>query len=344
MIVARSKAIFPLGFIALILMMLIPACERDFLLDDYRDKHTEDMLVVNAILNPDSLMKVSVTHPFFFSIPHTSYPPVSDLKVMMADGGDDWLPLVFDSVAGVYFSDRRPHSGSPVRLRISGGGQSVSAVDTVPHEVSVESVEISGEGPIHIYWDGDYRFTYRITFQDPPEEENFYFLVVQDDAVSYEFTQMGQVDYSMDYVFNVLAEMINKDVQGWRPDGGFGYPFSDKGIDGQKYTVTVSEVLQYPVVSMIERLPRKVNLYAISRAYFEHMVSILSQDYEQAALQGNLLSLGLIEPTKIYTNIDSGAGILGSYCLSTFKVDLLEQTGGWPSLKVSPPAPAPPKP
>ena len=331
MTVARSKALGLFCFLTLIQFMLITACERDFSLDAFRDRNTEEMLVVNAILNPDSVMKVSVTHPFFFSTPHTSYPPVSDLEVMMSEGGDDWFPLRFDLAAGAYLSDHRPHSGYPVGLSISGGKESVTALDTVPRAVPVESVEVSGEGPIHIYWDKDYRFTYRITFQDPPEEENFYFLAVQSDAVSYEFSQMGQVDYSMDYVFNVLAEMVNRNVQGWRPDGGFGYPFSDKGIDGQRYTLTVSEVLQYPMVSMIAHLPRQVNLYAISRPYFEYMVSILSQDYEQDAIQGNLLSLGLLEPTKIYTNIDSGAGILGSYNLSSIKVDLLEQTGGWPS-------------
>lgn len=38
-----------------------------------------------------------------------------------------------------------------------------------------------------------------------------------------------------------------------------------------------------------------------------------------------------MEPTKIYSNIEGGAGLMGSYNLSTAEVDLLEQTGGWPS-------------
>lgn len=333
MIIGRNFAIYIFGLILLFLFMSVSACERELSLDGFRDKDTEDMLVVNAILNPDSLIKVSVTHPFFFSDPHTYYPPVRDLEVMVSEDDSDWMRLEFDASRRLYVSDMRPDDGSSIRLKISGGNQLVSAFDTVPHEVPVERVEVTGEGPVHIYWDNDYRFTYRITFQDPPGEENFYFLAVDSDALGYEFSQMGQVDYTLDYVFNVMAEMINKDMQGWRPDGVFGYPFSDKGIDGQRYTLTVSEVLQAPWTQMIKKLPRRINLYAISRPYFEHMLSILSQDYDQVALKGNLLSLGLVEPTKIYTNIESGVGILGCYNLSRIKIDLLEYTGGWPTSK-----------
>lgn len=315
----------------LIILMLITACERDLSLDAFRDKKTENLLVVNAILNPDSIMKVSVTHPFFFSDPHTCYPPVCDLDVELSEDYADWMRLEFDSASKLYVADKKPQPGGSVRLRISGGDQLASALDTVPRCVPIEKVEVFGEGPLHIYWDNDYRFTYRITFQDPPEEDNFYFLAVDSDASVYEFSQMGQVDYSLDYVFNVLADMINNDMQGWRPDGVFGYPFSDKGIEGCRYTLMVSEVIQSPVTQMIKRLPRRINLYSISRSYFQYMVSVLSQDYEQVALKGNLLSLGLIEPTKIYTNIEKGAGLLGCYNLSCTKIDLLQHTGGWPS-------------
>lgn len=149
--------------------------------------------------------------------------------------------------------------------------------------------------------------------------------------MNHDFSQMGQVDYTTDYVFLVLAGMINRNMQGWKPDGVFGYPFSDKGIDGQRYTITVSEVLQMPLVGMIKQLPRKVNLYSISKAYFEYMLSILSMDYEESSLKGDLLSLGLMEPTKVYSNINGGTGLMGSYNLSTKKVDLLQLSGGWPT-------------
>ncbi|MDE5647047.1 MAG: DUF4249 domain-containing protein [Muribaculaceae bacterium] len=102
-------------------------------------------------------------------------------------------------------------------------------------------------------------------------------------------------------------------------------------MSGERYTITVNEILQTPWIGGVERLPRKVKLYSISKSYFEYMVSVLSMDLDESALKGNLLSLGLMEPTKIYSNIEGGAGLMGSYNLSTAEVDLLEQTGGWPS-------------
>ena len=130
----------------------------------------------------------------------------------------------------------------------------------------------------------------------------------------------------------MLANTINQDIQGWQPDGvAYGYPFSDKGISGERYTITVNEILQTPWVGGIERLPRKIKLYSISKSYFEYMVSVLAMDLDESALKGNLLSLGLMEPTRIYSNIEGGAGLMGSYNLSTAEVDLLELTGGWPS-------------
>ena len=69
-------------------------------------------------------------------------------------------------------------------------------------------------------------------------------------------------------------------------------------------------------------------------AYFEYMVSVLSMDYEEVSLKGELLSLGLVEPGTIFSNIEGGAGLMGSYNLSTFQVDLLELNGGWPETEL----------
>lgn len=325
----KFKYIFHAGMT--ILVTMLSGCEQDLDLDKYQNPETDRMYVVNSILNPDSLISVSVTHPFFFSTPHIAFNPVEGLDVKVAGENGDWETLVYDARSKLYLSERKPIAGEVLKLKINGESETVLSCDTVPHKVEIEKVEATGEGPIHIYWDTDYRFTYKITFRDTPGEENFYFLAIEDDALPWEFSSMGQVDYTTDYVFQVLANMINQDVQGWQPDGVFGYPFSDKGIDGELYTITVNEILQTPLVDMIEKLPRSINLYSISKPYFEYMVSVLAMDYDESALKGNLLSLGLMEPNKIYSNIEGGAGLMGSYNLTTKKVDLLQLSGGWNS-------------
>lgn len=51
---------------AMLVILLFSGCEQDLNLNDYRNSDIENMLVVNSILNPDSLIGVSVTHPYFF--------------------------------------------------------------------------------------------------------------------------------------------------------------------------------------------------------------------------------------------------------------------------------------
>lgn len=320
----------------LVSTLCLGSCEHDLNLDKYNDPEVINMLVVNSIINPDSVMKVSVTHPYFLSTTHTDFPPVEGLNVRMSGTSGEWHPLTFDGVTGMYVSQQKPVAGETVGIRIRRGEELVSCYDVVPRKVEIENVEVSQEGPIHIYWDDDYRFNYKITFTDTPGEENYYYLhIVEDwDAMhqggNVEVSSYGQIDYTYDYVFQVLADMINTDMQGWRAkEVAYGYPFSDKGIDGQTYTLTVSEIVQQPWTWWIKKMPRIIKLYSISKSYFEYMVSVLRMDYYEDALKGNLLSLGLVEPSKVYSNIEGGAGLMGSYNLATWKIDILGQTGGW---------------
>ncbi|MDE6077770.1 MAG: DUF4249 domain-containing protein, partial [Muribaculaceae bacterium] len=69
----------------LFLSVFMSSCEQELNLDKYRNPEMENMLVVNSILNPDSLIGVSVTHPFFFSTPHVKFEPVKGLDVQVTD-------------------------------------------------------------------------------------------------------------------------------------------------------------------------------------------------------------------------------------------------------------------
>lgn len=310
--------------------VMLVGCEQDLNLDKYKDPGMADTLVVNSILNPDSVIAVSVTRPYFFSDTHVAFSPVQHLDVEVITNASEAIKLEYNPLSDLYETSMRPRAGEKYEVSVRDAAKIAYSCDTVPRKVDIKNIEVYAEGPIHIFWDRDYRFTYRITFQDNPGSEDYYFLSIEDDAPPYEFTQMGTVDYTTDYVFQVLANTVNQSVQGWKPDGVFGYPFSDKGIEGREYTITVNEVLQSPLVSMIDKLPRRVNLYSISKAYYTYMVSVLSLDYEESAIAGNLLSLGLMEPARIYSNISGGAGLMGSYNLSTMRVDLLSESGGWP--------------
>lgn len=318
--------------VALLLLLILPACERDMNLDGYRNPEIEKMLVVNSILNPDSLIKVSVTHPYFFTTPHLEYKPAEGLDVLISGADGRRETLTFDTKTGLYIAGRCPAPGERIGLEIRSESSSVSSIDTVPLKTEITDIGISGEAPGSSNGDYNYRFTYRISFRDQPGVDNYYFLNIEAGTGNGSFTEISGIDYSEEYVFQVLAAMINQDIQGWKPAGIHGYPFSDKGIEGKSHTITLTEtVYHHPGWDWnADSLPRKISLYSISKSYFDYMLSVISMDYDEDALKGNLLSLGLMEPSRIYSNISGGAGIMGSYNLSTAVIDLLQATGGWP--------------
>lgn len=138
----------------------------------------------------------------------------------------------------------------------------------------------------------------------------------------------GEKVFSDEYVFLKLAEIINSSVPGWSPTALNGLPFSDSGIDGKTYTLTVKEILQninpwYQPKDM----PRDIRLYSISQSYYNYMVSILAGDFEEDTLHGTLLGIGLGEPSRIFSNVKGGAGILGCYSLDQIRIDLIKETG-----------------
>lgn len=318
----------------IVLLLLPPACERDLNLNDYYNPKIEKMLVVNSILNPDSLIKVSVTHPYFFSTPHLEFKTVSGLDINISDNEGKREILTLDERSGVYIANRYPSQGETIYLYINSDSDSVKTSDTLPLKVEIDNIEISGHGPTQ---NGDYNycFTYKISFQDTPDIDNYYFLKVEEGWGNGKFTEtLGGLSYSDEYVFQVLAAMLNQHTQGWKANGLAslsGFPFSDKGIDGKNHTITLTEkVYHNPAGDFRTALERKISLYSISKPYFDYMLSILSLDYDEEFLKGNLLSLGLMEPTRIYSNIQGGAGIMGSYIQTIAIIDLLKFTGGWP--------------
>ncbi len=112
-----------------------------------------------------------------------------------------------------------------------------------------------------------------------------------------------------------------------------GLPFSDVGIDGETHTITVKETIQNSGMAYVTRwnsLPRFFKLYAISKPYYNYLVSLLCNDNNNDNLQSGMIDFGLVEPLKIYGNINGGLGILGSYSHHTEVIDVIEQIGKFP--------------
>ncbi|MCH5347672.1 MAG: hypothetical protein J1E63_11205 [Muribaculaceae bacterium] len=62
-------------------------------------------------------------------------------------------------------------------------------------------------------------------------------------------------------------------------------------------------------------------MYLLSRLYNGNI---------DGGLHGGMIDLGVTEPIKLYSNIDGGIGILGSYSLDAVELDAIKILGPFP--------------
>lgn len=314
---------------------LIPAssCYSDIDLDHYINDSGGSLLVLNSIINPDSMVKVSATRTYFFSDRHPEHNAVPDLDLGLYVNGKFCQQMKFSLTDMAYHSSFNPAPGDTVELSTSYGGKSVKATDVMPGKIKIESVEIERQGPTQYYSRNDYIFTYRITFADPPKAQNFYFIRYDGygDGI-YGF--MEERNYTYEYVFQQLAKQIQVSRPGWVPYSPLGLPFSDEGIDGKTHTLILKEIVQGGVISFLHNwtcMYRNFKLYSISENYYKYLVSVLCNDTYDDSLSGGLVNIGLVEPTKIYSNITgNGVGILGAYSVADTTVNTFDTVGSFP--------------
>ncbi|MDR2232508.1 MAG: DUF4249 domain-containing protein [Tannerella sp.] len=308
----------------LFFVLLFHSCYSDIDLDRYREAEGENMLTLNSIINPDSTVSVSATRMFFYSDVHNEHIFVPDLDMELYVNSVFAEKMRFNPETGLYESATRPATGDEIRLQTTFMGATVKAVDVIPEKVTIESIAAELQGPIHIYVDDNYVLTYRITFSDRPDDENFYFLQYDDADIIH---GAGERDFTYEFVFQQLARQINATLPGWEPYSSYGLPFSDSGIEGKTYTLTIREIQQGDGFMSFQKMNRIFKLYAISKPYYNYLVSIYSSSSDDGGIHGGVIDLGFAEPIKVYSNIEGGVGILCSYVVEPVVVDVFSLMG-----------------
>ena len=77
-------------------------------------------------------------------------------------------------------------------------------------------------------------------------------------------------------------------------------------------------------------MKRNFKLYAISKQYYQYLVSVLVNQTDDRGLQGGMIDLGIADPIKIYSNISGGIGILAGYTISQKTINVFDSVGEIP--------------
>lgn len=71
--------------------------------------------------------------------------------------------MTYDTERNLYISDVKVGPGDEVGLHTTFMDKTITASDIMPHSVSIEDVTVSRQGPVSIYTNSDFVFTYRVT-------------------------------------------------------------------------------------------------------------------------------------------------------------------------------------
>ncbi len=307
-----------------LLMCTVTSCYKDIDLDEYRNAAGRDLLTLNSLLTPDSVIMVSAKETFFYSDIHNAPAFVKDLDIRLSINGESKGSLTYDHKKNLYLSNIKPQEGDIIEISTQYKGKEVSAKDIMPRQIAIDDVEMKISEPHYTSWGMEVRtFTYRIKFKDTPNSTDHYFL----NCVAPQFTLVdgervpnvtwGQYNFSHNLVFQKLEQQLGDVPTDWI-EGNFysGLPFSDDGIDGQEHTLVIEEDVDCWQLYQGRKFEREIRLYQISEPYFEYLLSCLRYDASSDGDPSGMINLGLADPMRVYTNIGNGVGILGTYTLS----------------------------
>lgn len=300
------------------LTILLSSCYQDLDLEDYRPEQT---LVLNAAVSCDTIVAASVSLTQFYTDIRNHATLLNDADVWLSVNGIRHEQMNWSDIHSQYVSSYRPLPGDLIKIEAHRGGQSAWAEDYAISAIPIEKLEVSmkkSEQPTgqkyHMTPEGlmegeyfyDNIFTYKITFTDTPGIDNYYCIgIYRPDWVSL----AELIDFSHDPIFVAQQEIIDSTTSDGRIYGEGGRTFNDSLIDGQTYTLTIVEQDSESSYKSSSTHLRKVVLYSLSESYYKYLTSILN--YADDSATGNLQEFGFSEPTRQFTNISGGVGILG---------------------------------
>jgi len=304
-------------YLILLGFYLISSCAKpiDFKIDD-----DEKVIVMNGIISNDSLFKINLSESIGVTDTAFNTKFITDADVKLYED-DIFLEEMIHTENGYYKSSIFAQEGKTYRI--------TARHNDFPEAYGI--VNVSAPVPVKIFvytydtltvtnqiWDPitgeEYDTTYvdvqnlqaSITFDDPPNEENYYYLTLTcykktynwgEQGPIYAGTKLTSVDYSIGY--NISWE----DYFYLNNEGGF--IFSDALFNGETHTINAQ--VFYWAENMIEPVIY-VNFYSINKEIHDFASSMFK--YEE------VLYNPLAEPVNVFSNIEGGYGFLSAYSAS----------------------------
>lgn len=307
----------------LLITFFCVSCEKVI---DFNGRITEPMLVLNSYITPDSAVKAQVSESRFFLSNQDTFTMVSNANIVLWVNGAIEENLTYNG-NGLYKGSYFPHPGDSLRLLVSVPGKpGISCGTTVQASPQVDapdtnSVLIATHVPVIRYdsialkqdtlgYADSHKINFVMKISDDGNVRNYYRLIVRSVTRS-----LGITTTSYSFSFDDV-------VSGNTEKGSFGPPsslisnkfniFSDNLFDGKVYPLSFSLMDTYGSFFPMYHKYVYITLQSLSPAYYFYL-----QTREAIGINSFFA-----EPVQVYSNVEGGTGIFGSFTGKTFRITL----------------------
>jgi hypothetical protein len=270
------------------------------------DLENTKALVINSVFKPNE--------PFTFSISttaslFTNYDSLNENLHFFLYEEDK---LVVDSIlhSGILETNLLPERDKKYSLEVkSVNFQTIEATDSIPNLVPIDTAYMIFPAGVDAY--GVYYTEANITFTDPPNEINYYELLIHNGA------NIRKNLWYTEYETNDPV-LLSEGDQDYHPTTFF---FSDELFNGESYTIRIKGYAGYIAKNnKLTPYPLYATLRSVSKTYYKYRKYYTRHAYNQQ-FQNEFLDLVFKgEPQNMYTNVENGYGIFAGYCETTHEL------------------------
>lgn len=301
-------------FLLLIIVMIFTSGCVKTLNEDLKAKETK--LVLNAILNPDSILSVNLSRTFnvFDDESSQNLPFVNNATVSLYKNNDFLFNLIASENGYYSKPDYFPLANAKYQIKASTGSyKSIEAQVSIPKKVSIITFDTSSYSYTDEYEGENTKYIGEINYKDPSEHSNYYQLSCKIFATY----GMGNekkwqahdlyVEESNDFLFDKSYGRLlwnDKYTNGREVDFSFGF-YSNYAYTGEEQAKE-NDTLQFVF-----------SLQSIDKDYYIYLKTL--HLYNETSGGSN----PFMEPVIIHSNVTNGYGIFGGYQQDTATTSLI---------------------
>lgn len=324
------------------------SCIQDVDLEHLRP---DPKLVLNSITTVNEPVTATVSRTWFYTENHPNVTiKDAELNLYVNDLFQERLTWKENkseyNSKGYYTSSYKLSQGDKIRLEAKAKGfKDVFAESLTPPKAALKKFTIERVIKEEVWGGTTKGIIYRVTISDDPRPDNCYLIrlklkipAMKWEEEKYVFTgeyyySTPDIDYLEEPVFGDKITVMDKLMGNDWLSGRNGRPFSDELFNGKEYTLKLRERYYnggyYPPTdpsnpTTDEKIPSycTVYLYSISESYYKYLSSLTEID--DLSFGNDLISAGLAEPVRVFSNVQGGTGIIGTACVDSLTVEIPE--------------------